>query len=172
MDSPQNDFGRALSVDAEAIGQPGQRRFRLLVSSSNQSASVWLEKDQLASIGAWLTETIERLDKERPTSDPDVEPLPFPETFDLDFRASHIGLGFIEDEEQFAFQAFDVRTPARSDSPFFRCFISRGQSRTLSRKISAVIAGGRPICPLCESPIDPQGHVCPKANGHRAGAIV
>ena len=29
-----------------------------------------------------------------------------------------------------------------------------------------VIAGGRPICPLCGSPIEPEGHMCPKSNGH------
>ena len=170
MDAPEHDYGRALSVDAEAIGQPGQRRFRLLVGSDSQSASIWMEKDQLASMGAWLEETGARLDKERPSSDPDVEPLPFAEPFALDFRASQLGLGFIDEEELFAIQAFDG-AGARAGSAFFRCFLSRGQCRVLSRKISAVIAGGRPICPLCESPIDPQGHVCPKANGHHTGVL-
>ena len=168
MDAPEHDYGRALSVDAEAIGEPGQRRFRLLVSSSAQSASVWMEKDQLASMGAWFQEVATRLDKERPASEPDVEPLPFPATFDLEFRASQIGLGFVEEEELFAIQAFDSAAGQPRDAPFFRCSLSRGQCRTLSRKIDQLVAAGRPICPLCESPIDPQGHACPKANGHRA----
>jgi uncharacterized repeat protein (TIGR03847 family) len=29
-----------------------------------------------------------------------------------------------------------------------------------------VCMGGRPICPLCSQPIDPQGHICPRTNGH------
>jgi hypothetical protein len=36
----------------------------------------------------------------------------------------------------------------------------------LCRKIAEVIAGGRPICPLCGAPIEASGHVCPRSNGH------
>lgn len=169
METPDHDYGRVLSVDAEAVGQPGQRRFRLLARSANQTATVWMEKEQLAGIGTWLGEVLERLDKEKPSAEPDVEPLPFPEAFDLDMRASQIGLGYVEDEDIFAIQAFDAERGEASRSPRFRCLLTRGQSRVLSRKIAQVIAGGRPICPLCERPIDPEGHVCPRANGHQVG---
>jgi uncharacterized repeat protein (TIGR03847 family) len=167
MEAPEHDYGRALSVDAEAVGQPGQRRFRLLVRSTNQTGSIWMEKEQLAGIGTWLEEVLERLDKERPTGEPDVEPLPFPEAFDLDMRAAQIGLGYVEEEDIFAIQAFDADSIGTRQAPTFRCLLSRGQSRVLSRKIAEVIAGGRPVCPLCERPIDPTGHVCPRANGHQ-----
>ena len=30
-----------------------------------------------------------------------------------------------------------------------------------------VLAAGRPPCPLCGQPLDPQGHLCPRRNGHR-----
>jgi uncharacterized repeat protein (TIGR03847 family) len=171
MDTPEHDYGRALSVDAEAVGQPGQRRFRLLVRSSNQAASVWMEKEQLAGIGTWLEEVLERLQKEKPTGEPDVEPLPFPEPFDMEMRASQIGLGYVEEEDVFVIQAFDAESAGSSQTPTFRCLLIRGQARVLTKKIANVIAGGRPICPLCERPIDPSGHVCPRANGHhRVGA--
>jgi len=29
-----------------------------------------------------------------------------------------------------------------------------------------VVAAGRPPCPLCGNPLDPEGHVCPRQNGH------
>lgn len=172
MDEPQYDYGRALSIDAEAFGQPGQRRFRLLVRSTNQSAAIWMEKQQLASIGAWFEETCERLDKERPTSEPDVEPLPFGPTFDLEFRAIQIGLGYREEDDLFIIQAFDAEGGAVGQRPNFRCFLSRGQCRVLSRKIAAVVAAGRPICPLCEMPVDPEGHVCPRSNGHSPAVVL
>jgi uncharacterized repeat protein (TIGR03847 family) len=165
METPEHDFGRVVSVDAEAIGQPGQRRFRLMVRSTNQTAAIWMEKQQLASIGTWLAETCQRLDREQPVSDPDVEPSPFGAIFDVDFRAAQIGLGYMEGDDLFAIQAFDVEA-MQGSAPGFRCFLTRGQSRVLSRKIEAVVAAGRPICPLCAMPIDPEGHVCPRANGH------
>ena len=164
MERASYDFGSALAVDAEAIGQPGQRRFRLLVRSSSQTASIWMEKQQLEGIGAWLEEVIEKLDAEQPNSDPDVEPTPFDDSFDVEFRASQIGLGYAEEEALFAIQAFDMQ--AAGASPVFRCNLTRGQCRVLARKIETVVSGGRPICPLCDTPIDPSGHVCPKANGH------
>jgi uncharacterized repeat protein (TIGR03847 family) len=167
MNKPQHDFGRALSIDAESIGRPGQRRFRLLARSAGETAAIWMEKQQLASIGTWIAETCERLDRERPTTDPDVEPDPFGAIFDVDFRASQIGLGYVEDEDVFAIHAFDIEA-RQGEQPDFRCFLTRGQGRVLSRKIESVVAAGRPICPLCSMPIEPEGHVCPRSNGHRA----
>ena len=29
-----------------------------------------------------------------------------------------------------------------------------------------VCAAGRPLCPLCGGPMDPNGHPCPRTNGH------
>jgi hypothetical protein len=29
-----------------------------------------------------------------------------------------------------------------------------------------LMRGGRPICPMCSGAIDPDGHACPRSNGH------
>ena len=168
MEAAEHDFGRALSIDAEAVGQPGQRRFRLLVRSTSRSASVWMEKEQLSGIGSWFDETLQRLDRERPNNDPDVEPMPFPSEPELELRASQIGLGYVEDEDAFTVHAFDADRPPERQAPSFRCMLSRGQCRVLSRKIAEVVAAGRPVCPLCNRPMEPEGHVCPRSNGHHA----
>lgn len=168
--SPRFDFGKALSVDAEAVGQPGQRRFRLLVRSATESASIWMEKEQLAGVGRWLAEVVQKLDEERPTAEPDVEALPFPPEFDLDFRAGQLTLGYSEEGDLFTIQAAEALPNADAQPPLFCCGIGRGQSRVLSRKIERVIAGGRLTCPFCEGPIDPAGHSCPRSNGHRRSA--
>jgi uncharacterized repeat protein (TIGR03847 family) len=168
MEQAEHDFGRALSVDAEAIGPAGQRRFRLMVRSTSRSAAVWMEKQQLAGIGTWMAEMCGRLDREKPNAEPDVEPLPFGAIFEVDLRAGQIGLGYVEDQDLFAIQAFDAERGGAQRRPAFRCFLSRGQCRVLSRKIETVVSAGRPICPLCAMPIDPNGHVCPRANGHSA----
>ncbi|HEY7270002.1 MAG TPA: DUF3090 family protein [Dehalococcoidia bacterium] len=169
MNDPVHEFGSVLSVDAEAIGQPGQRRFRLLVLSSYGAAWVWMEKEQLSGIGTWLTETVEKLDVDRPTAEPDAEPLPFPAEVDVDISAGQLALGYVEDRDVFAIQVYDLQAAAGEQQarPLFRCFLGRGQSRVLGRKIAKVVAGGRPPCPLCGEPMDPSGHVCPRSNGHR-----
>ena len=32
---------------------------------------------------------------------------------------------------------------------------------------ASVVKAGRPPCPLCGQPLDPEGHVCARLNGHR-----
>ena len=168
MSEASHDFGRAYSIDAEAVGQPGNRRFRLVAISGSQAASIWMEKQQLASIGEWFQEMCERLDQESPSGQPEVEPSPAPLNFDLDFRVRQLGLGYMEEDGLFVIHAFDVETREDDPKPTFRCMLLRGQARVLSRRIESVVAAGRPICPLCESPMDPAGHVCPRSNGHIA----
>jgi uncharacterized repeat protein (TIGR03847 family) len=168
MENAEHDFGEAVSVDAQSLGEPGQRTFRLLVQGASGAASIWMEKQQLAGIAVWLDDVLERLDREQPSDEPYVEPEPIGAIYDVEFRATQIGLGYSEEDGLFAIHAFDERMVG--GAPAFRCLLTRGQSRVLSRKISEVVAGGRPVCPLCDMPIDPAGHVCPKANGHhRAG---
>lgn len=164
MENAEHDFGEAVAVDAEAIGEPGQRTFRLLVQAPSSAASIWMEKQQLAGIAVWLDEVLERLDREQPSNEPYAEPPPIGAIFEVEFRATQIGLGYSEEDGLFAIHAFDERMAG--GAPAFRCLLTRGQSRILSRKISEVVAGGRPVCPLCDMPIGPEGHVCPKSNGH------
>ncbi len=164
MESARHDFGEAVSVDAEAIGQPGNRRFRLLVRSTSQTAAVWMEKQQLAGIGEWFEETVKKLDDESGSSLPDVEPTLFGAIFDVEIQVLQVALGYQENGGLFVIQVFDDQSSV--EEPAFVCRLTRGQCRVLSRKISEVVAGGRPICPLCGRAIEPEGHVCPRSNGH------
>jgi uncharacterized repeat protein (TIGR03847 family) len=166
METASNDFGRAAAIDAEAVGQPGQRRFRILVNGSGRNASLWMEKQQLAGIGEWFEETVKRLDREQPGTEPDEEPGPIAAIYEVEFTAGQIGLGYQEDAGLFALQCFDLQSG--TDQPAFRCLVSRGQARVLSAKIASVVAAGRPICPLCSLPMEPEGHHCPRSNGHSA----
>jgi uncharacterized repeat protein (TIGR03847 family) len=123
-----------------------------------------MEKQQLQGIGEWLAEVIEKEDEADPSAPVDVEPEPFGAIFDIELQVVQIGLGFNEDAKLFAVQAFDVQSTAAE--PALQCHLSLAQSRVLVRTIERVIAGGRPICPLCGAPIEPEGHMCPKSNGH------
>ena len=174
MNVSESDFGRLDSIDAEAVGQPGSRRFRLVALSRGQAASVWMEKFQLASIGESFEEISKRLDEESPSNEPDQQPSAVPLNFDLEFRASQLGLGYLEDDKLFTIHAFgsDDARGQSSTEPTFRCQISRGQARVLSARIVNVVSAGRQICPLCQTAIDPAGHVCPRSNGHHAGVTV
>jgi uncharacterized repeat protein (TIGR03847 family) len=40
-------------------------------------------------------------------------------------------------------------------------------ARAFIARALRVVAAGRPPCPLCSLPLDPEGHICPRQNGHR-----
>jgi uncharacterized repeat protein (TIGR03847 family) len=44
--------------------------------------------------------------------------------------------------------------------------ITRAQAAAFVERAAELMKGGRPTCPVCSRPIDPEGHVCPRANGY------
>lgn len=45
--------------------------------------------------------------------------------------------------------------------------ISAAYARDFVARAQALISAGRPPCPFCLQPLDPAGHICPRANGYR-----
>jgi len=41
-----------------------------------------------------------------------------------------------------------------------------GQMQALAQHTTELIAAGRPPCPMCGGPIDHDGGMCPRLNGH------
>ncbi len=88
------------------------------------------------------------------------------------FRAGEIGLSY-DLELDLAVMVvneiiMDVNSAEDSDSEInvVRYWCSREQLKSLALWGLEVVQQGRPICPLCGEPINPDGHFCPKKNGH------
>ena len=47
-----------------------------------------------------------------------------------------------------------------------RIGISRAHAASMARRGWELVGAGRPTCTLCGHPIDPEGHSCPRTNGH------
>jgi uncharacterized repeat protein (TIGR03847 family) len=47
-----------------------------------------------------------------------------------------------------------------------RVRLSPAEARSFVNRALTVVAAGRLPCPLCGQPLDPQGHICPRRNGH------
>jgi uncharacterized repeat protein (TIGR03847 family) len=45
-----------------------------------------------------------------------------------------------------------------------RIYATRAQVRAMAARGADVVAKGRPACPLCDMPMDPAGHRCPRWN--------
>jgi uncharacterized repeat protein (TIGR03847 family) len=72
-----------------------------------------------------------------------------------------------EDAEVDAEQiAADLLDDADDGPDLFRVLITAPTARAFVDRVARVVAAGRPPCPLCGQPLDPQGHLCPRRNGH------
>lgn len=162
------DFGRADSIEPEAIGEPGERRFRVRVIAGRETASLWMEKEQLAALALALQRLLEQTadTDEGGESNLTSTPTSFPDTPDVDFRLSRLGIGHDEQATAISIFAYDLEVAEDDDNPTFACQVDRRQSREFADQAEEVVNAGRPVCLLCGGPINPDGHKCGRRNGH------
>lgn len=163
------DFGVVDAVDAEAIGEPGQRTFRLRARSAANYAALWMEKEQLATLGRAISQVLaERSQHRGQPTEPPGRMESFIDHPDVDMQVVRLGLDFDPDTDRLALLADDQSGLERGDTPTFRLEMERADALNLVGTISEVVAAGRPLCPLCGRPIQEPGqpHFCPGSNGH------
>jgi len=167
------------SLGAGAVGEPGERAFYLQARKEAAQLTVLVEKEQVALLATEAVAFLDRIADEYPedgialpASDADLREPTVPL-----FRARLIGLGFdaerelvlIELRERSAEDEEDeeeARPPAAEEEEGFvaRVYATRPQVRAMAAQGAAVVAAGRPPCPLCDQPMDPAGHRCPRWN--------
>ena len=177
------DFAAVDAIDAESIGEPGKRTFRVRILRGDDSAALWVEKQQLSALGEAIPRLIEQLDSEDQHPNVDARPISyFPDDPTVDFKVGRLALGYAAQEDRLVLVAHDLGPDPDEDDlglgadqeadydpevPAFSCRFTREQARFLSNSCADAVAGGRPDCVLCHRPIDPEGHMCPRANGHQ-----
>ncbi len=171
----EHDLGVAEVLEAEAIGPPGQRRFRLRVIAGDQTASIWCEKTQVSALSEAIQQVLARNRGAGQARRPSARPLePFPDRASHDFLAGRIALGYDEDADLITLFATDVEQEGAggmSPQPTLRVDISRQVARQFAVQAEETVAGGRPICPLCQQPLEGSEHLCPRTNGHAEDAL-
>lgn len=171
---------------AGTVGEPGSRVFFLQARSGPRVTSVALEKEQVALLAERLEELLDEIVRRTggstsvpaavPSDLADNEPLEQPIL--EEFRVGSLALawdepharivieaGAITEDENPAEPLSDDQTAEAPDA--LRVRLTGGQARAFAARAQAVVSAGRPPCPLCELPLDPEGHVCPRQNGYR-----
>lgn len=162
------ELGPAVAVEAESVGVPGQRRFRLRAMNDNANiATVWLEKEQLVAVGEAIDSTLkEEGYRHRPRSlDDQDQPAVLPLSLGNEIRALQLSLGLNRESSRIVLVGSDG--PAGDDdTSSVSIEIDYFRAQLLREQITSVVSAGRPLCPLCTAPMDPAGHVCVRTNGH------
>jgi len=164
---------------AGAVGQPGDRAFYLQARRGGAQLTVLVEKEQVALLAKEAVDFLDRLADEYPEDGVDlpesVAELREP-TVPL-FRARLIGLGFDPERELVLIELRENASddddeeeeqpppPEEEEEGFVaRLYATRPQVRAMAAHGLRVVGAGRPPCPLCDQPMDPSGHRCPRWN--------
>jgi uncharacterized repeat protein (TIGR03847 family) len=159
-------------ITIEAVGSPGERVFLLQASQGTETLTLKLEKEQAQVLAHSIDQLLDELSERfpRPIStmeEPLASELMLRDPLEPLFAIGQMGLGYDESEDALVLVVQELTSEEESENArIARFWATRGQMQAISRHALDVVAMGRPICPLCSRPIDPDGHFCPKSNGH------
>jgi uncharacterized repeat protein (TIGR03847 family) len=153
-------------VQVEALGEPGQRRFRLMAVIDGETHIIWMEKQQLQALGMAIEQLLEQVpDADLPIANGDSV-AEFDQNTLHQFRVGRIELGYDVGNQRVVISAFDLQQEDTDESAALVLRLNLSRSTELSTDAALIVAAGRPLCPMCGQPMDPEGHVCPQQNGH------
>ena len=162
MSSASFDYQQVTRVTAGAIGEPGKREFYLQLRAGGQLVSLALEKDQLRALTERLQEVFSRVPVPPSSRLPDMA---LEQPIAPIWRVGFMTLTYSQDEK--SFEVSIVELVDEGDEPATGHFeASLAQMQALAAHAAALISAGRPPCPMCGGPIDHDGGVCPRLNGH------
>ena len=164
---PLTEFGPVQHLSADAVGEPGQRRFRIrAISQGSSYAFVWMEKEQLSALGEAVETTLADAGAGPAQPQPNQPEAVFPlqANLELDVRSGRLSLGLNEETNRVVVVA--AAATGEGDGEAISLEFDFGIAHRLRAQIADVVSAGRQPCPFCGAPIDPQGHICPRSNGH------
>ncbi|HBX69201.1 MAG TPA: DUF3090 domain-containing protein [Chloroflexi bacterium] len=159
-------------ITSDALGPKGQRVFYIQATKGKQVVTLIAEKFQVQSLAVgveqFLAEIIEKFpDIPDASADYDETLMRITPPVDPLFRLADIGLGY-NSEDDLAVLVIHELLPEGSDEDdpgVVRLWCTRSQLRALGHWGMEVATRGRPICPQCGQPEEPEGHFCVKKNG-------
>jgi uncharacterized repeat protein (TIGR03847 family) len=161
------EFDRPGRFTVGTVGEPGRRVFYFQAFAEGSEVTVKCEKQQAVALAEHLVNLLADLPGDEPVDAPPAEALP---PADLHWAVGSISIGvdrsdgrlvvvleeLLVDEEE---ETSPERDPAR-----LRVHLTGEQVRAYASQVASLTASSRPICRLCDRPIDPDGHACPRLN--------
>lgn len=151
---------------AGTVGDPGNRTFYLQARKGGAVATVGLEKTQVAALAERLEDLLDAVE---------AGPAAVPEPAELDepvvelFRVGAMALAWDATSETVVIEAqtpsedgeyAELPDEAPEGPDLLRVRIDPITARRFVQHAQALVAAGRPPCPFCGQPLDPQGHFC------------
>ncbi|MDA8393616.1 MAG: DUF3090 family protein [Actinomycetota bacterium] len=153
-------------ITVGTIGPVGHRTFVLQARKDGRVLTLKLEKAQVSALSQYLAKMLAEL--ERPGHLPEEMDLEDPQ--EPEWSVGTLGVSYLEELDRFLLLVEEA-VASGEDGSVARLGASREQVAALAVRGTSLVEAGRPACPLCGYPLDPQGHACPRTNGHRPPTV-
>ena len=157
---------------AGTVGQPGDRAFYLQARKGGALVSVGIEKVQVAVLAQRLDDLLDAVDAPSGAEPGEEHGLeePVVELFRVGAMALawDAGTGAVVIEAQTPTEDgeyAELPDDAEDGPDLLRVRIDATNARGFVRRAEALVGAGRPACPFCGQPLDPQGHFCARGDG-------
>lgn len=182
---PVHDFDPPDRFVVGTVGPPGQRTFFLQAQGGRRLMSMSCEKEQVSVLAERIGDLLDQFapDESAVGAAEDNEPLTTP--IEDEFRVATLSLAWDPARTSVVIEAFDQDVPEAGDEDedavdvpeafiesmeartAVRVVLSPAVAREFARRTLSLVTAGRPPCPFCGGPLDPNGHVCPRSNGYK-----
>jgi uncharacterized repeat protein (TIGR03847 family) len=154
---------------AGTVGPPGQRVFYLQAREADVLLTLKVEKEQVRALAEYLAGLLGRLPA-RPAADRPVGDLTLVEPLTPAWPVRSIAVGYDAEQDRIVVVAEELQEteedePAGGDPASARFEVDRGQAGAFVERARTLVEAGRPSCPICGRPVNPDGHICPRKNG-------
>ena len=167
----RHEYSRPERFIAGTVGEPGERAFFLQVRSSYRLFSVAVEKAQVQAIIARLDVMVAEIRKSNPLINIEkfsTDDAPLESPVEAEFQVGAMSLAWDEESTLICIELYELEEDEEDlTGEVVEINISLGTAIAFTARSKAVVNAGRLPCPFCGIPIDPRGHLCPRANGYR-----
>ena len=168
------DLNPVTHIITDAIGKPGERTFYIQAWQEDRVVSILVEKVQIQTLAIGIEQFLSELTTRYPdlpqaSEEFDEEKMHIHPPVDPIFRVGELGLAYDADQDLLILVAREVQGEGINpeETGVVRFWCTRSQLRVLGKWGLEISGRGRPICPQCGEPMEPEGHFCPKRNGHK-----
>jgi len=173
MPGTEIDLRPVNHITTDAIGQPGKRIFYIQGWQEEKTITLVVEKLQIQTLAVGVEQFLAEIYQKFPhisdaSADYTEEKMHIHPPVDPLFRIGEIGLGYDAENDLVVLIAKEI-VPEGGDQDavgVVRYWCTRAQIRAMCHWGIEIASRGRPICPQCGQAMDPEGHFCPKKNGH------
>lgn len=164
------DFRHTGRFTVGTLGEPGRRVFYFQTFGDGTEVALKCEKQQAVALADHLVGLLDELPGTiDPGPHPPAEALP---PADLAWTVGAISLGVDREAGRIVVELEELVLPddpdedpdELPDGARLRVRLTADQVHGYAAQVAHLVAESRPLCRLCERPIDPTGHACPRLN--------